>query len=257
MFTTRNNTIIIVSFLLILSILSCVEYFINEDIHVLVADDFYPFAYSCGADSLKGIEIELLKLIENKITNNIIIHRTSSPILLETLFNSDFDMAIGGVTITEIRSEYFNFSKPYYNATQSFVSKKSNNNIDYYLSLQPLKVGVVNNSSSQYYFEEEYIKRKNFNIANLKKFNTLNESISALKKDEINLILLENSMADIVSSLYELSVLQKIDFIEEYGIVFNKKKKQEKTINNALDKILTTNEWKLIKSKYLLEPFFR
>jgi polar amino acid transport system substrate-binding protein len=222
--------------------------------HALIITDFYPFSYN-SIESINGLEIELISLIEKNINAKIEIHPASSVALLETFLRSEYDLAIGGITKTEIREDFFNFSTCYYEATQTIVSLINIDEIEELATKRPIRVGICNNTSSQYYLEEEYIKKKILDVTILKKFTSTRELIESLYNNGVELIILEYDIAKILLKNEEKAYFYKTDLIEEYGIIFHQNNDFEKLFNKALEMILNSTEWLKIKEKYLIDDY--
>ena len=69
-----RTKLIIIAITLITIIVSCAKVETKNEINVAISPDFYPFSYTV-ADSLAGLEIELLKLLEKRMKTTINLHK--------------------------------------------------------------------------------------------------------------------------------------------------------------------------------------
>ena len=235
------------------------------EIKVAISGDFFPFIYT-EKDVLHGLEIELLNHLEKVLKIPVIITKYNFSEKLEKLQNEEYDIALGGVTITEYRSEIFDFSKPYYDATQTILATlDSSIVIDSLDNIANYRIGVLNNSTSLLFLEHNFLQERKMSVDNIKKFQSLQDMFLALENNDISLMLLENSIA----KLTKYKILYKHDLIEHYAIVFKKSADTvgsafsrydtgtssgrlsliKKHVNKALEKILESSEWEHLKRK--------
>jgi len=238
--------------ILLTGILSCSNRINISEIKIALANDFFPFAYTEN-DTLKGLEIELLNLLEKNLRSTISISTYSFSQLLEILYDKDYDFAIGGITITEPRRDVFDFSIPYYNATQTFLTlENSSIVIDSLFASTRHRIGVRNNSSSIYFLENTLLKDRSLPVNNLRRYNSLTAMFNALENNEIALVLLEKSIAELISDEYGFKIVYSVDSEENYALFFNKNSTKINTINRALERVLNSEEWIRSKKSYLL-----
>jgi len=246
----RNNLIIVV--ITLIAIISCAKIEPKTEISVAISPDFYPFSY-IASDSLAGLEIELLSLLEKKMKTTFTKHRFYHHDLLASFNDSGYDMAIGGITYTDRRSEVFDFSLSYYNATQTFVGSANSPDVDSLEAITSSKIGVLNNSSSLFFLEDVLIKQSRFSVNNLRRYANQADLIDALVHNDINFLLTEYTIAELLATNHNLKLLVTSDVIENYGIVFKKSSTVTKNMNKALQQVLKSDEWQIMKNIYLLE----
>ena len=213
----------IIYILILLLTISCSRFNNTKIYKVAIATDFYPFAYYDAEGNLTGIEIDYLKQIE--INHNAIIELTpfKSSNLLESFYNGDFDFAIGGITITDERKEIFDFSEPYYYATQTVLTLYSSNiTVESLPDIANYRIGVLSNSSSFLFIENEFLKNRLLVAHNLNRYNDLESLIDALKNRQVNLILLEKTPAIKAGDEHGLKIIFENFDVEEYAIVYKK-----------------------------------
>ena len=218
-------------------LLSCNQNKRVKELKIAVINDFYPFAY-LENDILKGIELDIISHLKTELKTKITFTQYSSTQLLESFYNGDYDIAIGGITVTDIRKEIFNFSQPYYNATQTaVVLQNSTVQIDTLSAISNYRIGVVNNTSSSFFLENNFIKTGFMPINNIRMYNNEDSLIEALKNNQVSIILMENTPVKKIAELHNLKIIFQNYYVEEYAIVFKKNSNYLNIINRVLQTI--------------------
>jgi len=237
----------------LICLISCNLPIKKQDINVLIAPDFYPFAYT-QADSLQGLEVELLRLLEAKLNARLTITPINPNVLLETLYEEDYQIAIGGITFTENRGEFFDFSPPYYNANQCILSANSTN-LDSLQAVANSKIGAINLSSSITFIEETLITQQILSANNLRKYPDYNALLIALKNGEIAYAVMENTLATLVANPYEVNIVYTSELSDYYCLVLKKHAPVNKSIIATMNKVLNLPEWAEIQKRYLVAGY--
>ncbi len=243
-----------VSFVLImiLLVLSCSKSLKINELRVVVSPDFLPFEY-IEKDSLKGIDIELVKLIGDKFKIPVKFEMMPFTQMLLSIEQGEYEMAISGITITESRKKHFDFSMPYYSARQVLLSCKNRDIvIDSLEAVIRYKVGVINNSTSQLFLEKSLVKQKRMAANKIIKFREIHNMMDKLSSREVDVVMLEESFAELISEKYNLELIYYSDSDDSYGIIFPKQSIIYDPVNNALGKIIESDEWLKVKERYLL-----
>ncbi|KLO23133.1 MULTISPECIES: substrate-binding periplasmic protein [unclassified Marinitoga] len=104
-----------------------------------------PYAYfeeTTEGYLLKGIDIDIIKMLSKDLNEKVDIYIYSFPDLIENALN-DMDIIIGGIHITDERKKYINFSIPYLTTGLVILKLKDNKNNE-------LKTFAVKNDSTGY-----------------------------------------------------------------------------------------------------------
>jgi len=213
----------------------------STPINVLVASDCPPFAFA-KADSLQGLEVELLKLLQDKLRQDLTLTPINSNILLKTLYDGDYQMAVGAITPTYSRKEFFDFSPSYYDASQTILSL-TDTSLDSLTAIAPAKIGVINLSSSVFYIEENLIRTQLLPVNNLKKYPDLASLIDALQQEEVQYIMVEQTIATLLQTNYGLNIAYQTEQSETFCLVLKKSAKVNKTISTALIRIIDSEQY--------------
>jgi ABC-type amino acid transport substrate-binding protein len=75
--------------------------------------DFPPFEYKAGNDVV-GFDIDLIKAIEEMWKEDIVIQDISFDQLIPSLRSGQVDLIVSGLTITEQRKQFVDFTIPYF-----------------------------------------------------------------------------------------------------------------------------------------------
>jgi polar amino acid transport system substrate-binding protein len=223
-----------------------------DEIKVALVADFFPFAFAQN-DSLVGIEIALLSTIEGRLGIPLNITQYSFQNLLESLYYGEYDIAIGAISITEGRRELFDFSVPYFNATQTFLSRMDSAVvIDSLDAISRLRVGVINHSTSQLFIENTMLRQGRIPAGNLRRFSSLSSLTEAILAAEVDIIILEKTVAELVAERYPLMIVYEHYIEELISMVFKQDSRVAQDIDRILIRYLNSEEWKNIKRNYLL-----
>lgn len=88
--------------------------------------DFPPFEYKQGND-IVGFDIDLIQAIGEMWEEEIVIKDISFNELIPSLRSGQIDLVISGLTITEHRQEFMDFTMPYFDYGEIILSTKGSN----------------------------------------------------------------------------------------------------------------------------------
>lgn len=88
--------------------------------------DFPPFEYKEGND-IVGFDIDLIKAIEEMWEEDIVIKDISFDQLIPSLRSGQVDLIVSGLTITEQRKQFIDFTTPYFDWGEIILSTKGAN----------------------------------------------------------------------------------------------------------------------------------
>lgn len=124
---------------------------------------FEPFEYTEG-DKYLGIDMEIAALLAEKLGKELVIQHMDFNAVCLSVGQQKCDIAMAGLTISEDRKEFVNFSDSYYAASQQLIVRsddtvfaecKSADDIVAKLKELPAdtKIGVQNGTTGQLYVE--------------------------------------------------------------------------------------------------------
>lgn len=152
--------------------------------------DYPPYEFidtSSGSQEIVGFDVDIAKYITSKLGYGLKIDNIDFNALIPTLQSKRADFVMAGMTPTEERKQNVDFSQIYYEAKNAIVSK-SGSGLTSAASLSGKTLGVQLGS-----IQEQAAKE--FQGANVKALNRINEMIQELKAGRIDAILMEDTVA--------------------------------------------------------------
>ncbi|HHW23765.1 MAG TPA: transporter substrate-binding domain-containing protein [Clostridiaceae bacterium] len=124
---------------------------------------FEPFEYMTG-DKYYGIDMEIADLLAKHLGKELVISNMEFAAVCLSVGQSKADIAMAGLSITEERKEYVNFSDKYYDAAQKLIVKADDKTFDNAKTADDVvavlkkfdkntKIGVQNGTTGQFYVE--------------------------------------------------------------------------------------------------------
>lgn len=124
---------------------------------------FEPFEYTRGENYL-GIDMEIADGLAKKLGKELVIQNMKFDAVCLSVGQHKSDIALAGLTITEDRKEYVDFSDAYYNAAQRLIVKADSTEFDKCKEAadvekilnekdNSVKIGVQNGTTGQFYCE--------------------------------------------------------------------------------------------------------
>ena len=209
------------------------------------ATAFPPFEYIENGE-ITGFDIDLMKEIGKTMDKTVIFKNITFAGLFPALDLNKIDVIIAGMTITEERKKYVDFSDPYYFSKQLIIVNKFNNNIKKLSDIKDYKIGVVLGTTGDIYstkiIGEKYVYR----------YDTTYEAILSLKSAKIDAVMLDSEPAkNFVLNNQELKIVDKDMPNEDFAIVINKKNPSLlKEINKGLKIIKENGTYEKLYKKY-------
>lgn len=155
--------------------------------------DYAPFEYvdTAKGEEIIGFDIELIKLIGDKLGYDIKVQNMDFNSLITALQAKQFDVVISGMTPTKERDKVVDFSIPYYETEQYLVFKKDKG----YKTLDELKGGTVGAqiSSIQFDLAEDLAAKHGFKAESR---NLIPELIQELKIGRFDAAVIENIVSE-------------------------------------------------------------
>jgi polar amino acid transport system substrate-binding protein len=148
-------------------------------LHVAMATNYPPLAFK-ERGTIKGVEVDLARLLAKELNRDLIIDESEWTTLPELLNGNYIDMAMSGISITKKRSHMVLFSEPFMSVSQMALLKEGTSapNID--AKGRGRRIGF-----SKYTTGEMFVK-KSFTLATLKEYKNLRFGIAALLNGEID-----------------------------------------------------------------------
>ena len=234
--------LIMISAIIFIATIGCEKE--NKKLYVGTNAEFEPFEYREGGN-IVGFDIELIGEISKLINKDIEVEDMAFDGLLPALQTKKIDLIIAGMTATEERKKFVNFSESYYKSQQAIVVNKDENGINNFDNLIGKEVGVVLGYTGDIIVSE---------MANVKvqRYNATSEAIMALKSKKVQAVVLDYEPAKNYSAQNpELKLIETDSQSEEYAIAIRKEDTQLlNDINKALATLKEDGTYAALLNKY-------
>lgn len=216
----------------------------KNKLYVGTNPEFEPFEYREG-ENIVGFDIDLMGEIAKIIGKEIEVVDMQFDGLLPALEAKKIDVIIAGMTATEERKQFVNFSESYYTSKQSIVVQSDNTDITTFDNFAGKKIGVVLGYTGDILVSE-------MPNVEVQKFNTTSETILALKSKKVDAVVLDYEPArNYAAQNPELKLLDTDAASEEYSIALRKDDTELLTkINDALKLINENGTYESLINKY-------
>lgn len=218
----------------------------NGTIQVGMTDIDPPFSYQ-DDDVLTGFDLEYIILFAREYGYKLELNTVDFSFILGSVQTGKYDLALGGITITDERKEMLNFTDSHYQSSVIMVTKGNDSGQTSLSDLSDKRLGIVTGSI--------------FSItlppllpdATYLEFNNYSDVISALENGKIDAFPTDESIYK--SMLWEGSSVDRIDesiAVSDYGVIFPKGKntKLQKEINDYLAKTKADGTHKALEDKW-------
>ncbi len=101
----------------------------KDQLIVATNAEFEPFEYMKG-ENYYGVDMEMAAYIAKKLGKELVIKNMNFDAVCLSIGQHKCDIAMAGLTISEDRKEYVNFSDPYYEASQRLIVKGTDTTFD-------------------------------------------------------------------------------------------------------------------------------
>ncbi|WP_300361020.1 basic amino acid ABC transporter substrate-binding protein [Fusobacterium sp.] len=234
-------------FLFFMTFISIVAFGKNEKLYVGTNPEFYPFEY-LEDGKIVGFDADLIEAIGQKLGKEIVWKNIAFDGLLPALQSKKIDVIIAGMTATEERKKFVNFSEPYFTSSQVIILNSENKeslDIKSYENLPNHSVGVV----LGYTGDVAVSKVPNVNI---QRFNGASEAIMALKAKKVQAVILDSEPAkNYVKNNKGLELISTDIAKEEYSIAVSKDNTQlAEEINKAYKELVDDGSYQELINKY-------
>lgn len=235
----------------------------DERLVVATAATFPPFEFKEGSE-YKGVDMDISKEIAKRLGKELEIKDMEFDSVMSAVSSGNADFAASGLTINETRLKVADFTKPYYNANQVVVIKSENaelkavkNNaealIDAISKKNGIKIGVQTSTTGAFFAKgDKDWGFVGFPNAEIKSFVNGSLAISALVNGQVDLVILDEAPAKLISKANAGTEVLPITLTQEqYGIAVKKGNKELLgSINGALEAMEKDGTLESIMQKY-------
>jgi polar amino acid transport system substrate-binding protein len=227
----------------------------KADLVVAVNTPFPPFE-SVQNGQVVGFDITLANALGEKLNRNVVVKDFSDfSAIWPALDTEHADIAISGISITPERSVAFDFSVPYYTASQAVLAKKgkfpaAGNVTPPYFSGK--KIGFQELTTSQSWVEKNLYT--NVSLAANQSFKDWNIGLQSLRFGQVDVLIMDKPVAETFAREYsDLEVIGTIETHEQYGVVVKKGDPQKilPQINATIEELKTSGKYdQMIKDNF-------
>lgn len=208
--------------------------------------EFPPYEYKDGGE-YAGIDVEVSKLIGEKLGVEVEILDIAFDSLIPTIVSGKADFAMAGMTVTEDRKEFVDFTHTYQTAVQS-VALPANSSIAAIDDLNGKKIGVQLGTTGDIYCSGDYGDDA------IERYPKIIDGFQAMKSGKIDAVVVDDQVAknivDQEPNAYKLLDTKYAD--EEYAIAVRKGNTELlDKLNNAIDEIKASGDLQRIIDKYI------
>lgn len=207
---------------------------------------YEPFEFEQGG-KVVGFDIDLVDLVAKELgVEQEVVDTPFDGIQSGAdLDSGKCDLAAAGMTITDTRKQNFDFSDPYFDATQALVVKKGSGISDL-AQLSGKKLAVQNGTTGQEYAQ------KNAADAELVIFEDLGLLLNAVETGAVDAGINDNGVLyDWVQDKSDFEVSKEFDTGEQYGIGVRKGNDALlKKVNEVLGEAKSSGEYDRIYEKW-------
>ena len=216
-------------------------------IEIAVPTDFPPFAF-VEKGELKGFDIDLLNAVASRLKKTIKFLPMKSNYVISAVASNLADLGAGGLSITEKRKEYVDFTTPYFDSGFVLVIRKNYEDLDIN-KLHDKKIGTYISDLTRFYMDTLNLDK---NIISGEYNLLFNELISG----GIDTVFIDYPAAKYMVSHYYKDTLKltgPLYFQQQYGYVIRKKHPLKKDIDRAIENILNSSTYQSIYTKWFGE----
>lgn len=199
---------------------------------ISTSPDFPPFESTDDSGNVVGIEMDIMKLICEKLGLELQIDTMDFDSALLAAQNGASDAVVSGVTVKDDRKLIFDFTDSYTTITQAIVSKEGSGiTMD---NLGDYTIGVQSGTTGQEFTEED------FGVDHVVAYDTYSLVFQALMNDQIDCIVMDDAVAKAyIAQNPGLTMSNTTYAPEEYAFGFHKGNEElVEAVNAALKELV-------------------
>ncbi|MFC0296101.1 basic amino acid ABC transporter substrate-binding protein [Geobacillus jurassicus] len=209
---------------------------------------FAPFEYM-EKGKIVGFDADLLDAVMKEAGLDYELKNVGWDPLFASLQSKEIDMGISGITITDERKQTYDFSTPYFEATQVILVKEGSP-VKNALDLKGKTIGVQNSTTGQEAAEKLFGKGNH-----IKKFETTVVAIMEMLNGGVEAVITDNAVAN---EYVKNNPKKKLKVIEDpknftyeyYGMIFPKDSELKAKVDEALKKVMDSGKYAEIYKKW-------
>lgn len=237
MFNKKYLAILILGLILV----GCSKDATNNNIVMVTSADYEPFAYRNSDGSIGGFDIEISKIIAERLGKELQIEDVNFKSIFVNIQSGRGDFAIGGITANEEREESVDFSIPYFNSKQMALVLSDNNEISSKEDLQGMRIGSqIGSTGTGIALEIQELDNTTDSI----EYDSPAGAVQDLLIGRLDVVILDQAPAVAFANLNDDLKVLDLGYDGEYTVIAVKKGNTEllNSINSIIEEIESTGE---------------
>ena len=215
----------------------------DKIIYVGIDAAFPPFGYLENGN-IAGFDYDIMSEIAKLTDMKVEFNQMQFAGLLPALQTKKIDAIIAGMTVTEERKQFVNFSETYYVSSQVILVHRDDNSINNFDNLDGKNVGTVIGTTG------DTIMTENERV-NVRKFDTGAEAVLSLKEKKIDAIVFDKEPCkNFAKYNAEIKLIESDAIEEDYAIAVRKEDTPLlENINKGISIIMTNGTYENLIDK--------
>ena len=215
----------------------------DKIIYVGIDAAFPPFGYLENGN-IAGFDYDIMSEIAKLTDMKVEFNQMQFAGLLPALQTKKIDAIIAGMTVTEERKQFVNFSETYYVSSQVILVHRDDNSINSFDNLDGKNVGTVIGTTG------DTIMTENERV-NVRKFDTGAEAVLSLKEKKIDAIVFDKEPCkNFAKYNAEIKLIESDTIEENYAIAVRKEDiSLLENINKGISIIMTNGTYENLIEK--------
>lgn len=221
-------------------------YTVKEGVLTMATNAYFPpYEYYEGSE-IVGIDAEIAEAVAKELGLELKIEDMEFDSIITAVQAGKADIGLAGMTVTDERLEFVNFSETYATGVQVVIVKEDST-IATLDDLKEKKIGVQLSTTGDIYATDE------FGDDYVEQYNKGNDAVMALVSGKVDAVIIDNEPAkSFVAANEGLKILETEYAVEDYAAAMNKDNEEllEK-FNDALTKLIDDGTVAEIVEKYI------
>lgn len=221
-------------------------YTVKEGVLTMATNAYFPpYEYYEGSE-IVGIDVEIAEAVAEKLGLELKIEDMEFDSIITAVQAGKADIGLAGMTVTDKRKKFVNFSDSYATGIQVVIVKEDSTiaSLD---DLKDKKIGVQLSTTGDIYATDE------FGDDYVEQYNKGNDAVMALLSGKVDAVIIDNEPAkSFVAANEGLKILETEYAVEDYAAAMNKDNEEllEK-FNKALKELIEDGTVQEIVNKYI------
>ncbi|MGL4524513.1 MAG: substrate-binding periplasmic protein [Spirochaetia bacterium] len=214
----------------------------NNAIRAVTENAYPPLNFANAQGKGVGLEYDLTNQIAQMISRPIQWHLSNWDVMIQSVRQEMFDVAMDGITITAEREKEVDFSIPYIKISQIMLVRSDETQFassGEFIANPNLKIGVQPGTTG-FYVATDMVKTSPENPGpRLVSFENFGASVQALVAGDIDMIIMDESAAKrwINSTAGRLKTIEEVLSSEEIAYIFPKGSPLVAEFNTAIEQL--------------------